>query len=82
MDSWRCYDYGQTYYRMTPRWFIGLAVSDEASKRAPLVYDAVEAGRYRNGGLYSRNKHNRVTLGTGSGKAMLVATVLCMQEKF
>lgn len=67
---------------MIPRWFIGLTVSDEASKKAPLVYYAVEGGRYRNGGLYGRNRHDRVTLGTGSGKAMLVATVLCMQEKF
>lgn len=43
---------------MIPRWFIGLTVSDEASKKAPLVYYAVEAGRYRNGGLYGRNRHD------------------------
>lgn len=78
-DSWRCYDYShkqgrQTYHRMTPRCFIGLVVSDEASKNAPLVYYAVGAGRYRNGGLYGTNRHNRVTLGTGSGKAMLIVT--------
>jgi len=62
---------GQTYYGMTPRCFIGLAISDEASKNVPLVYYAVGAGRCRNGRLYGRNRHDRVTLGKGSGKAML-----------